>query len=116
MEKIEKHSRVLFITIIIIAIVSLGINIFLIRKSYDHVNKIYTIADSLQKENDSLKVQRTILIQEQVGFKRQLDSLSTLRPKNIKNTNNAVSRLYNSTTPGKLSIIDSILRSRKGQR
>lgn len=82
----------------------------------EKINKILLYKDSLQKENESLKVERTILIQEAKDLQHSLDSLSLIRPKNVKHTNNAVSRLHNSDITGKLSIIDSIIRARKGQR
>lgn len=69
--------------------------------------------DSLMKVNDSLKVKRTIDIQEASRLRSSINSLKAIRPKNIKHTNDEVSRLQNSTTAGKLLIIDSILRSRR---
>lgn len=78
--------------------------------------KILDKNDSLVKVNASLEQARTIDKQEAAQLKHSLDSISSIRPKNIKHINNEVKRLHNSSTAGKLTIIDSILLARKGQR
>ena len=75
--------------------------------------KILSNNDSLKKVNKALEDLRTIHIQKAFKLRVSLDSLKQIRPKNIKQTNNEVSRLHNSTTAGKLLIIDSILRARR---
>ncbi len=77
--------------------------------------KVQDQYDSLKKVNAALEESRTIDIREAIQLRYSLDSIKAVRPKNIKRTNDEVTRLHNSTTADKLSIIDSILRSRKGQ-
>lgn len=81
----------------------------------DKVESLLHQIDSLKQENNLLEQQRTILKQEEQALKNRVDSLSSIRPTNVKNTNNAVKRFYNSDTPAKLAIGDSILRARKNE-
>lgn len=115
----NKSNLINIILVVIIILLSIVIHILYkkdpIQTDFGIMKALSTV-DSLQKENDSLKVERTILIHEADKLKHSIDSLNLIRPQTIKRINNEISRLHNSDTPAKLLIGDSILRSRKKNR